>query len=434
MNIFATMTGIYATTYEFWSCLRYFLKGGKLESCPHFPKSLRARVQLKSLALISELWGKPHYRNGTFQDDMQKTLRNVAIPGTGIPLSVFCISRYVAIGCLLVLLPIVCLIAAIHEQYYIVKKGAFWGRVCSSYRAHLVEPSDWFSFWRLNCRLATFHASVTKHRDYRIEDKWDFLILGRDVSVPVTPWLDIGSLICKHRNEEGGLGIYTFSNSCRGGDWIIQEKLQNAPSLLALLPPNAPLSTLRVISSSTGGLSHPSYCLHQTTSSSHWTPTMYTHAAVDNPTVKVLSCVWRAGLANAETDHSGILFDVDIETGVIGNGVSSQHWYQIGVSKFFVSPWTSAPSVSNHPETNVKITGSRIAQMEEIVGLVKRAHTKMAPSVPLVGWDVAITPQGLFLLEANLSCNFFRGTFDEEAYFSFIYSYFVDLENTPVGS
>jgi len=32
-------------------------------------------------------------RNGTFQDDMKKNLRNVAIPGTGIPLDLLCYSK-----------------------------------------------------------------------------------------------------------------------------------------------------------------------------------------------------------------------------------------------------------------------------------------------------------------------------------------------------
>ena len=38
----------------------------------------------------------------------------------------------------------------------------------------------------------------------------------------------------------------------------------------------------------------------------------------------------------------------------------------------------------------------------------------MLPDVPLAGWDVAITKEaGVCLLEVNLSCNFFRGTFDQ---------------------
>lgn len=42
-----------------------------------------------------------------------------------------------------------------------------------------------------------------------------------------------------------------------------------------------------------------------------------------------------------------------------------------------------------------------------------RAHYLMLPDVPFVGWDVALTDKGIYLLEVNLSCNFFRGSFDK---------------------
>ena len=55
--------------------------------------------------------------------------------------------------------------------------------------------------------------------------------------------------------------------------------------------------------------------------------------------------------------------------------------------------------------------------MERVRELVRKAHLKLCPGVPLVGWDVAITEEaGICLLEANLSCNFFRASFDRAAY------------------
>ena len=36
---------------------------------------------------------------------------------------------------------------------------------------------------------------------------------------------------------------------------------------------------------------------------------------------------------------------------------------------------------------------------------------------------------GLMLLEANLSCNFFRASFDEEGYLAFVLDYFRVLED-----
>ena len=45
-----------------------------------------------------------------------------------------------------------------------------------------------------------------------------------------------------------------------------------------------------------------------------------------------------------------------------------------------------------------------------------------------VGWDVAFTPDGIYLLEVNLSCNFFRGSFDKKEYFEFVNSFWLMLE------
>ena len=42
--------------------------------------------------------------------------------------------------------------------------------------------------------------------------------------------------------------------------------------------------------------------------------------------------------------------------------------------------------------------------------------TPKCANVLLAGWDVAITPGGLYLLEANLSCNFFRASLDRQQY------------------
>ena len=49
--------------------------------------------------------------------------------------------------------------------------------------------------------------------------------------------------------------------------------------------------------------------------------------------------------------------------------------------------------------------------------------------MPLAGWDVALTKEaGMCLLEVNLSCNFFRGTFDQREYFKFCNEYFAFLD------
>jgi len=67
--------------------------------------------------------------------------------------------------------------------------------------------------------------------------------------------------------------------------------------------------------------------------------------------------------------------------------------------------------------------------MAGCVALVTEAHRKLMPRVPLIGWDVAITAEhGMCLLEANLSCNFFRASFDVTKYGSFVEELLVALE------
>ena len=74
------------------------------------------------------------------------------------------------------------------------------------------------------------------------------------------------------------------------------------------------------------------------------------------------------------------------------------------------------------------ITGEVIPDIQDKLALVADAHFKLLPDVPLVGWDVALTSKGVYLLEVNLSCNFFRGSFKLAPYVRFVHDYFVALE------
>jgi hypothetical protein len=383
----------------------YIVDGGEFKSCPYFcEKSVQARCQVYSLSLIFFLWDRPHYRNGTFRTDMLKNLVNVAVPGTGIALSWFCYFRIVALGFVLFVYPFLCFVSAL-------KAGEFrLEGVSTAFSEQLLEPKDWFSFWRMNCRLASLHAFVSQDEGYGMEDKWTFLTEGKARNVPVSPWLDVGKLFVKHRNEEGGLGCALYSNANAGGDWIIQECLKNGPGVKEMLPDDAPLSTFRVVTASRGGLS---------------TPANSTTKMVDS-----LSCVFRAGRAGAMTDHQSILFDVDTITGKINGGTTNEHWYMLGLDKIWTTPWTCAHDWTEHPDTGRAIAGRTVKNIREILDLVEDAHTKLAPGVPTIGWDVAVTDKGMFLLEGNFSCNFFRGNFDHDSYFRFVQDYFLDLEQT----
>ena len=44
-----------------------------------------------------------------------------------------------------------------------------------AFGSQLLEPEDWFAFWRLNCVLASYHAQIAGGDGYEMEDKLAFL-------------------------------------------------------------------------------------------------------------------------------------------------------------------------------------------------------------------------------------------------------------------
>lgn len=121
---------------------------------------------------------------------------------------------------------------------------------------------------------------------------------------------------------------------------------------------------------------------------------------------------------------------MDLRSGEILGGTTSSHWYQLGLLAATRCPWRSENhTITKHPDNGVAIAGQFIPQMDKIREIVAHAHMSMCPGVPIIGWDVALTREaGICLLEANLSCNFFRATFDEDAYYSFVGRVFSVLE------
>jgi hypothetical protein len=404
-------------TIEYWRSLAYYWTGGHYNDFPYFNTSLRARVHLRSLALINEMWHLPHYRNGTFGEDMRKNLRNVAVPGTGLPLSMFCYSatlfRLVLVG----VYPTVCLGAAFIRR----KREATAADVAEAFKRHLTEPTDWFSLWRLNCRLASHHATTTNDVGYAMEDKWTFLTNARAKGVPVSPILDFPKLVCKDRNEEGGMGIHFFNNALDGGDWIIQKAMANNAFLSSMLPKNAPLSTIRIVTGSRMSF------VGQTPSGDEDST-----KSLRLKQIEAFSCVFRAGRAGAATDHDAILFDVDLTTGVIKEGSVNKDWYQLGLSAANPTAIPAVQTFSEHPDCGLLVTGRQVPDIRKLVQICTNAHEKCCPNVPLCGWDVALTTdpeEPIHLLEVNLSCNFFQAGVDFPKYYSFVDAHFRYLDS-----
>jgi hypothetical protein len=69
--------------------------------------------------------------------------------------------------------------------------------------------------------------------------------------------------------------------------------------------------------------------------------------------------------------------------------------------------------------------------------LVEESHFKLLKDVPLVGWDVVLSADPkvpVCLLEVNLSCNFFRGSFDKKIYLDFLDDSIVKLQELRLES
>jgi hypothetical protein len=195
-----------------------------------------AKVQIYSLALIFKLWEKNHYRSKSFKQDLIDNLKNIAIPGTGVPLSLFCCHWIVGLIFVAFLNPFICFIGAINKAWAVSSDvNELMIKVFEFYSQHLLHPDDWFSFWRLNCRLVSLHSYLqAKHLEnlsfespmnttlslssessgYLQENKWHFLTTGKELGVPVSPFItNIKSLVCKNVNIEGGMGIHFFKVS-----------------------------------------------------------------------------------------------------------------------------------------------------------------------------------------------------------------------------
>ena len=65
----------------------------------------------------------------------------------------------------------------------------------------------------------------------------------------------------------------------------------------------------------------------------------------------------------------------------------------------------------------IAVSGNYVPDIKDMLALVEHAHYKMCPDVPFAGWDVVLSSNKnlpVCLLEVNLSCNFFRGSFNKK--------------------
>merc|ERR1712008_408874 len=91
-----------------------FLKLSSNDSSEDAVFKKHARIHLFTLSSAFYLYHKPHYRKASYAEDLVDNFANVAIPGTGIPLSLFVRSKLLALSFVLTASPICSLAAALH--------------------------------------------------------------------------------------------------------------------------------------------------------------------------------------------------------------------------------------------------------------------------------------------------------------------------------
>ena len=73
----------------------------------------------------------------------KQNLRNVAVPGTGVPLSFFCHSKLLAYWLIFILYPIIAFFGAINVARKVPNTQERNRVLTEAFREHLLEPEDW---------------------------------------------------------------------------------------------------------------------------------------------------------------------------------------------------------------------------------------------------------------------------------------------------
>ena len=116
--------------------------------------------------------------------------------------------------------------------------------------------------------------------------------------------------------------------------------------------------------------------------------TIRAHTMIDkNGEVRVLKMLLRAGVGDSVVDNyaqGGCVYEIDAVSGRI---ISPS--LNLGGEEVYI-----------HPGTEMFMLGYRIPKWDEVVSAVQEAHT-LVPGCRFIGWDVAITKEGVELIEGN---------------------------------
>ncbi len=240
----------------------------------------------------------------------------------------------------------------------------------------------------LVCVCAALRYNAPEHG--KVQDKLTFYAMCKEMGLPCAAPLtpeEIRNLkpkdlplFMKPSNEQEAVGagvIETVDDPKlqhaldKPSEWVVQKKLRNCDFLRQFFPNNPPLCGVRIT----------------------------TVMTKDGP--ELLESWIRVGAENAVADcpfsAGGCEFAIYSETGVVWQGSDEKHMKLIDSSL--------EPSLIVSNGASKAIGGVKIPNWEKSVEMCKRAHREMAPEAFTIGWDVAHTPEGPLMVEANLISN-----------------------------
>jgi len=96
--------------------------------------------------------------------------------------------------------------------------------------------------------------------------------------------------------------------------------------------------------------------------------------------------------SNSTVDNvhaGGIAANIDLPTGTLGSASNLGKDAQMG--------WWD-----HHPNSGGRIRGRRVPQWSDVCRVAEQAHQAFGDRV-IIGWDIAVTPEGVRLVEGNSS-------------------------------
>jgi hypothetical protein len=160
---------------------------------------------------------------------------------------------------------------------------------------------------------------------------------------------------------DGNSLLAALTEQSRGGSVLLQRCIVNHPAAAALS--SGALCTVRIVT-----------------------------ARLPGALPELMRAAFRMPTGGSSTDNysqGGIVAAVDLESGHLGTAVRSH-------------PQLVAIDIERHPDTGTAFRGYQLPDWEAARGLVLRAHEQMR-DIACVGWDVALTPSGPVLIEANFA-------------------------------